>query len=312
MDLTWYGLVRRHLLIGRGMKRLWRSHDAYPGPRSGDVGAIALGRHALAFNFSEGRKSRLFLAPYGGRELVIAAGEIPLEFTGSGALVTWRERGGALFLRSENGRLIRRLAVRAIEPQVERESRMVLFRSAGHLFAFDGVRVRSLGALDKLGVTGVPVVEPLGRLIAVHDRRRLVVVDYEGRVFASTPVPRKRGFADGVSSPVIANADGTSVAYTATHYGSGSHETVYLLRAGERKARPLFSESLDGLDVAGGCGRGAWVAWQGQWLLYANAEQRAAVIDSSGQAQAVELGDVIAKLPGIRTDGEGAFDVAWA
>jgi len=221
MDLTWYGLVRRHLLIGRGMKRLWRSHDAYPGPRSGDVGAIALGRHALAFNFSEGRKSRLFLAPYGGRELVIAAGEIPLEFTGSGALVTWRERGGALFLRSENGRLIRRLAVRAIEPQVERESRMVLFRSAGHLFAFDGVRVRSLGALDKLGVTGVPVVEPLGRLIAVHDRRRLVVVDYEGRVFASTPVPRKRGFADGVSSPVIANADGTSVAYTATHYAPG-------------------------------------------------------------------------------------------
>lgn len=311
MDLTWYGRSHGHLLIGRGMERLWRSHGTYPGIRSGDVGAVALGRRALAFNFYEGRKSRLFLARYGGRERATAAGEIPLEFTGSGALVTWRERGGALFLRSESGRFLRRLARRAIEPQVDRESRTVIYRFEGRLFAFDGVRARSLGSLHKLGVTGVPVVEPLGRLIAVHDRRRLVVLDYQGRVFASTPVPRKSGFADGVSSSVVANAEGSAVAYTATHYGSGSHETVYVLRAGERIARPLFSEGLDGLD-AGGCGGTAWLAWQRGWLLYANAQQRASVVDSSGQAPAVELGDVVAQLPGIRTDGEGVFDVAWS
>lgn len=307
MDFTWYGVVHGHLLIGRGMKRLWRSHDTYPGGRRVDIEGIALGRRGLAFTLFRGRGSFLFIARYGGREHRVAGGEWPLAFTRSG-LVTWRERGKTLLLR--RGRTVRFLA-HAIEPQVDRESHMVVFRSRGELFAFDGVRIRDLASLRKLGVTGMPVVEPLGRMVSIHDRARLVVVDYAGRLFASTPVPRHRGFADGVSSPVVANADATAVAYTGTHFGSGSHETVYLLRAGEGKARPLFSESLDGLDV-GGCGQGAWIAWRGPWLLYATAYQRAAVVDSTGQAPAIELGDVIAKLPGIRTDGEGSFNVDWA
>ena len=44
MDLSWYGIAHRHLLIGRGMKRLWRSHDAYPGGKRVDVNGIALSR----------------------------------------------------------------------------------------------------------------------------------------------------------------------------------------------------------------------------------------------------------------------------
>jgi hypothetical protein len=307
MDLTWYGIERGHIVIGRGTKRLWRSHDTYPGGRRVDVQGIALGRRELAFTLCRGRQYLLFVARFGGREHLVATGEWPLAFAG-GRLVTWRERGKDLLLRTD--RTVRFLA-HAIEPQVDRKSRMVVFRSKRWLFAFDAVRVRALASLPKLGVTGVPAVEPLGKLVAVHDRRRLVVLDYDGHVLASTAVPRHRGFADAVSSSLVANEDGTAVAYTATHYGSGSHENVYVLRAGEKKARALFSESLDGLD-AGGCGRGAWVAWQGPWLLYANTQQRAAVVDSSAKIPAIELGDVIAKLPGIRTDGEGSFDVEWA
>jgi hypothetical protein len=303
MDLTWYGVARGHLLIGRGMKRLWRSHDTYPGGRRLDVDGIALGRDRLAFSLTRGRGSLLFVARYGGREHRVASGEWPLAFTRAG-LVTWRERGKTLLVRT--GITVRLLA-NAIEPQVDHESRMVVFRSKGELFAFDGARVRDLISLRKLGVTGPPIVEPLGRSVAVHDRRRLVVVGYDGRLVASTAVPR-RGV--GVASPVAPDSSGSAIAFTSTRSTSDKGDTVYLLRAGEKKARPIFTESL-APNGAGGCGASDSLAWHGKWLLYGDPEQRAAIVDSSGYAPPVELGNVIAQLPGIGFDGEGSFDVAW-
>jgi len=187
---------------------------------------------------------------------------------------------------------------------------MVLFRSKGRLFVFDGVWVRDLVSLRALGLTGALTIDPLGRLLAVHDQRRLVVLDYDGRVVASTALPRKPARADGVSSSIVANPAGTAVAFTATSgntaYGSAGRETVYVLGAGERRARPVFSEKL----VFKVCERMADIAWRGRWLLYDDTEQRAAVVDSSGQAAPVELGRLIARLPGLRPDGR--FDVAWS
>jgi hypothetical protein len=152
------------------------------------------------------------------------------------------------------------------------------------------------------------VVEPLGRLVAVHDRKRLIVVGYDGRLVASTPLPRSRHRVDGVTSAVVADADGAAVAFTVTS-GNLLRETVYLLAAGSHRARVLHSEKFVG---GGGCSAGAWLAWRGRWLLYANAGQQAAVVDSSRHAPATELSDVIAKLPGLRTNGEGgAFNVGW-
>jgi len=302
MDFSWYGIAHGHLLIGRGMKQLWRSHDTYPGGRRVDVEDLALGPHGLAFSLYRGRQSLLFTARYGGREHRVANGELPLAFTHAG-LVTWREHGKSLLLHT--GQTVRFLA-HAIEPQVDRESRMVVFRSKGELFVFDGARVRELASLRKLGVIGVPVVEPLGRLVAAHDRRRLIVVDYDGRLVASTLLPRSRHRVDGVTSPVAADADGTAVAFTVTS-GNLLRETVYLLARGTRRAQPLLSEKFVG---GGGCGAGAWLSWRGRSLLYANAAQQAAVIDSSHQAPALELSDVIARLPGL--NGEGTFNVDWA
>jgi hypothetical protein len=83
---------------------------------------------------------------------------------------------------------------------------------------------------------------------------------------------------------------------------------VYLLAAGDRRARPLFSEQLT-FNV---CERMAWLDWRGRWLLYADTEQRAALVDSAGVAAPVELGEVIGRLPGFRPDGDGMFDVAWS
>jgi len=306
-DLAWYGVAHGHVLIGRGMKQLWRSHETYPRGRYLDVGSVVLGRGALAFSYYQGRQSRVLIARYGGREHLVARGEVPLMLT-SGRLVTWSERGGALLLRGVTGRLVRKLAAKAGDPQIDRANRIVFFRSAGQLFAFDGVWVRQLASFRKLRLTGVPAVEPLGQLVAVHDRHRLVVVDYDGRPFASAALPRSRHLADGVSSPVAANADGTAVAFSVTS-GNRLRETVYLLAKGNRRAEPLFAQKFAG---GNGCGGGVWLAWQGRWLLYANGGQQATVLDSSGRAAPLQLTDVIAKLPGIRTDGEGVFNVDWA
>jgi hypothetical protein len=156
-------------------------------------------------------------------------------------------------------------------------------------------------------MTGVPTVEPRGRLVAVHDRRRLVVIGYEGRTFASVSLPKTRHRADGVSSPVAVNGAGTAVAFSVTS-GNRLRDTVYVLAKGKSRAEPLFVEKLVG---GNGCGGSDWLAWRGQWILYANGGRQAAVIDSSSQAPAIDLSEVIAQLPGTRTDGEGMFNVAW-
>jgi hypothetical protein len=319
-DLTWYGRASDgRLVIGRGMEELWRSRGTFPGPRKGDVDAVALGGSELAFTFSlyRRRTSALYIARYGQPERLIARDETPLTFISSDELVTShitrRGRWGALALRTGDGSLSRRLAARAVEPQVDRANNVVLFRSRHRLFVFDGARVRRLASLRRLGLDRLPTVEPLGGLVAAHDRRRLVVLDYYGRVVASTDLPAHPKHADGISSPIVANPAGTAVAFTATSgntaYGSAGRETVYLLDVGEQRARPLFSEQLD-FKV---CERIASLSWQGRWLLYAATEARAAVVDSSGEAAPIELGEVIAQLPGISHDAEEAvFDVAWA
>jgi hypothetical protein len=305
MDYTWFGLEHQHIVIGRAMERLWRSRGVY----GGNVGRLALGRRDLAFSYYRGRRPVLYVARYGGPEHEAARGEWPVAFT-NGTLVTQSSRGKVI-QRGLDGRRIRELARRASDVQVDPKSRIVLFRATGRLFSYDGISVRELGSLRKLGLTAkFPVVEPLGRLVALRDQRHLVVLDHDGHVVARTPLPRWKTRVDGISSAVVANAAATAVAFTATSgntaYGSRGSETVYVLRAGEARARPVLSERLD-FKV---CERMADLSWHGRYLLYSNTELRAAVVDVSGHAAPVELSPAIARLPGLKRDGR--FDVAWA
>lgn len=306
IDLRWYGYSHGHLLIGKQMRRLWRSAGLYHDRHASAVGNVAVGASGVAFSFFRGRHSRLYLARYGRAERPVARDETPLALTGSGNLVTWRDRSGALLLRSRSGLLARQLSPHAVEPQADAAGR-VIWRARGTIFVFDGSRARALASLARLGIAGVPVIEPLGRLIAVHDRRRLVLVDYAGRVVASTVLPRDRYARDGVSSSVSANRSWKAVAYTVTSRNL-ARETVYVLEAGERHARPLFTERID----FAGCERAAWLAWSDGWLLYGNSQQEAAVIDSSAEGAAIELGGVIARLPGSRPDRNEVFQIGWA
>ena len=308
-DLTWYGFDRGHLLIGRGHRQLWRSRRRYAGTNPMNVGAVALGAHELAFSYIRRLRSYLYLAGYRSAERLVARGETPLMFLPSG--VTWRDRSRALLLRAPGGRRKRLLVPYASNPAVDDRSGVLVFRAGERLGAIVRGRVRHLGDLRALGVKGWPVIEPLGGVVSVHDRNRLVVLDYDGRLVASTPLPLRRQRADGVSSSVAANPDRTAFAFTATDgntaYASRGHETVYALTAGERQARQIFDEQLDFAD----CERMAELAWHGEWLLYSATEGRAAIVDSTSRAQPIELSGVIARLPGMQSGGDGYFDVAW-
>jgi hypothetical protein len=306
-DLTWYGVDKGHIVIGRGLERLWTSRRSYPRARFA-VGVVVLGRRKLAFSYLRRGVAELYLARYGRGERTLARGEAPMTFVASGQLVTLRH--GWLLLRAGNGRVVRTLARHAVDAQVGGAAGSVYFRAGSRLFMFDGVCVRQLTSLRRLGFSSAPMVEPLGPLVVVRDERRLVVLNTDGRMVASTPLPVRPRRADGVSSPVVANESGTAVAFTATNgntaYGSPGHETVYVLASGSRQARPVFTEALQFQE----CERMASLAWRGQWLLYSATEQRAAVIATSGNELSVDLDAVIAQLPGAGTE-EAAFDVSW-
>jgi hypothetical protein len=294
MDYTWYRLSRHHLLIGRGLKQLWRSRNRYR--TMGWIGRIVLGGRELSFSYG----GRLYVAPYGGAERVLARGEDPVAFF-SGRLLTWRIHGFGLVLRGPGTVVV----PHAVDPQWDWASGVVVFRTGHRLRAFDGVRTWQLANRYALGVRGMPVVELLGGLVSIHDARRIAVLNYEGRLIASAPLPRRRARADAVSSSVVSNRAGTAVAFTATHHARGV-ETVYVLPAGASRAIARFDRRTD----FAGCGSSASVAWHGRWLLYSNSEPTAAVVDSSGRNHAIGLGGVISRLPGVSRDGP--FTIAWA
>ena len=310
-DLTWYGFRHGHLLIGRGHRQLWRSHRRYPATKPVNIGAVVLGARELAFTYYAGRRSLLYLARYGAGERPVVRGETPLRFFGKDDLVTWRDPSRVLVLRTASGRLERVLVPHASDVALESRTGGLVFRTGDRLGVIDAGGVQDLASLRGLGIKGWPVIEALGKLVAVHDRTRLVVLARDGGVAASSALPVSRQPADGVSSSVAANATGTLFAFTATAgntaQGSSGSEAIYLLAAGETQARSVFSARLD-FAV---CGRTADLSWRGRWLLYSATEGTAAVVDGSLEASPIDLSGTIARLPGAWSDGGGYFDVAW-
>jgi hypothetical protein len=309
--LIWYGFTARrhvHLLVGRGQRQLWRSRGIYEMTDSADVGALVLGRRGVAFSNDEGVMPRLYVARYGHREYPIAGGEVPLTFLRSGELLTRRRRGNAVLLRSGRGRFERVVARSTSYPVVDERRGLAVFRVGTRLLTFDG-SLRAVADLRKFGVPQPHQGETqlLGDLIAVRNQRRLVVLRADGSVFASNRLPPRRERSDGVSSEVVANDAGTAVAFTVTGHRTAkslSHETVYVLAAGARRAQPVYSTRTQ----FGGCGRWVDLAWHGRWLLYSAVGRVAAVIDTE-RGRTIPLTRTLAHLPG--TTRNGWSGTAW-
>lgn len=195
---VWDKLAGGHLVVGRWQRGLWRSSGRFP--IAYEVGAIVLGPHALAFSYGS-RTPRLYFAALSGRERQVASGEYPLGWT-RGGVYTRAGRGGELLVRSATGTLRAALARHVYTYAFNDASGSLYFLAHGRLVRADGAVAHPIASLARLGLTvGRSLqLQPLGRLVALRDRRRLVVLREDGSMFASTPLPRGRTRVDDISS----------------------------------------------------------------------------------------------------------------
>ena len=244
----------------------------------------------------------------------MASGEYPLGWS-RGGLYTRAGRGGELLLRGDTGALRATLARQVYTYAYDHSSGSLYFIAHGSLVRADGLTQHRIASLAQLGLAPGRTLQlqPLGRLVALEDTHRLVVVRADGVLFASTRLPRGRTRHDDISTELSAASTAQAVAFTATRgntaYGSHGNETVYLLTPGAHAARPIHSERVSFAI----CERGADVAWHGRWLLYSNSEGNTALIDTTRPQHAIELTRIVHHLPGISGDeGNLDFTASWS
>lgn len=291
---TWYRIEHRHLVVGRGRKLLWRSHEQIA---ANQLGLVAAGPNAVAFQHDH----RLYIAPLGGVERPIAARELPLGWT-TGGLYTYSYRRRELLLRSDTGTVLKTISDRPVEYQFDLATRSLYFLSHGVLIGAHGARVRKLASLHSLGMATNTSLQPLGRLIELMDDHRLALVRPDGSLFASTPI----GQLDRISSFIATAPDASAVAFTALT-GPTRHpnaENVYLLPAGAHAARVAHHQS----GSFGGCAQWANVTWHGTWLLYSEDDGKLSAIDTAGTHRTIQL-DGLARHLLKRRD---QFDARWS
>jgi hypothetical protein len=300
---VWFSVRRGHLVVGRWKKRLWRSHGKFPQSERNarqQVGVVTIGSRSVAFSYD----GKLFFAPLGGAERMVARGEFPLGFT-SGGLYTYRYPGRELVLRSDTGAL-RKVIARPLGSDYAVAGGRLYFISRGEVLSASGNRTHRLGALHSLGVSN-PSLESVGHLLELQDNNRLVFLRTDGSVFASTSLPRSAGAVENISGGPVITPRATAVAFAAapgrTADGFGV-ENVYVLRAGAHQAVSVHGASVN----LGRCERGANLQWHGDWLLYSNTEHDLVAIDTAGAHHAIELSHIVRMLPGAR----GGFSAFWS
>lgn len=287
---------------------LWRSTRRVA--HSSSVDTIVVGRNEIAFSTSW-RRSRLYLAPLGGREHFVAGGQFPLGWTNGGLYVGRRD--GAVLFRS--GNRVRRIAQAKVRlAAYDPSSQSLDFVSGCRLFRARGIRTQLVASLSRFGLPSERnlQLQLLGHLIALQNQRRLVVLRPDGSLFASTLLPRSHHAL--VSASPTAAPGGTEVAFAVmrpdrpieTQVMERGVETVYLLRPGARAADPVHKKRM-WFNV---CGHGASLSWRRTWLLYSTGEGPAAAI-ATRSGRTIELTALIRRLPGFKGDDSGPFSVTW-
>jgi hypothetical protein len=303
---TWFEIRSRHLVVGRGRRTLWRSHEEIAANR---IGVIAAGPHAVAFQHDH----MLYLAPYSGAERPLAPREMPLGWT-AGGLYTYSYAHHGLLLRAETGAILRTIGPqRPREYEFDPRTGSLYFIAHGVLMGAHGARTWRLGSLRDFGMSANTWMVPLGGLVELQGERRLVLVTPDGSLFASTPLPRDQGQPDGPSSQLRIAPRAGAVAFTVAFGRADNPDTtrrargteiVYVLRAGADAATPVHVARV----AFAVCERGASLQWHGSWLLYANTEGTLAAIDTAGAHRVIELGGLVRGLLGT---GRGV-DASWS
>lgn len=307
-DLTWYRVVRGHLLIGVRHHFLWRS--AQPLVTRYNLGAIVRGSGELAFSlfFENGAASKLFVARYGGTEHLVGRGETPIGWTRKGDLIAVRyqqlpslHRPESLVLLTPSGRLLRRIAV-DVWDWAWAENRSVLYLLAhGRVERFDGSSLVPLASLNRLRIGAGTRLTPLGRLLAVSDTRRIALLDAPtGALVATARFPRQK--AKQSYGAIAANANGTAVAFTWDNLADASSDpsvkgvfdTVYLLRARAEKATVLQRVAI----TYPTCGDMSSLVWRGPSLVYTETGGHALIFQPLTNSPPIRLTSLISRLSG--------------
>ncbi len=307
---VWYSIRRGHLVVGRRGRQLWRSHGDFPQPNRTaweHVRGVTVGSHTAAFSYD----GKLYLAPLGGAERMVARGEFPLGWTAGGLLV-YRPLGHELILRSASGALVKTMwrQRKAFGYSYDLTTGTVYWLAHGVVMAARGTRAWRLASLGRLGLSAEPSslsLQPLGRLLELQGNSRLIFLRTDGTVFGSTPLPRSGGAVESISGgPLMAPQLG-AVAFAAVPEqapGGFGTEGVYVLRVGGRNAIRVHGARVN-LTT---CERGADLQWHRNWLLYRNTERDLVTIDTTGAHRSIDLSRIVKRLPGTG----GGFSAYWS
>ena len=268
----------RYLVVREG-KVVWRSRGLY----RNEAGNWAFGLHAFAFD-SWGRRG-VFLTDLRGPERLVLRGRqtYPLGFGREGELLVANRR--TIFVLSQDGTVLRRLRYRRASSYALDEPTKILYlvTPGGVLTAVQGSTARRIGATRERGWISL-----LGRrLLTFTTPRRLAIVRRgDGSPVASASW---RGARRELDAAVAVSDDGRLFAFRVAK--SPGTATLYVLRAGEHRARPVYQHDVQ----QAGCGFDVVLAAHSSSFLYQSGRARAAVITADGVV--ATLTSVLLSLP---------------
>jgi hypothetical protein len=175
------------------------------------------------------------------------------------------------------------------------------------LLRADGLVRRRLADLSALGFRSRGLwIEPLPTgLIGVFGSDRVAVLLDDGRVFGSAVFAKDSWPA--ASGGLVPDRDGRRVAFAVADDGMSS---VYILEPHGSGPRLVYSNRLQFAP----CARWVDLAWDGDWLLLQTTGGNVVVLDTSMQADPIDLTDFAHTLPGIEDPDEGeiSLQASWA
>jgi hypothetical protein len=241
----------RYLVLRDG-KVIWRSRGLY----RNEAGNWAFGEHSFAFD-SWGRRA-LFVTDLRGPERLVLRGRntYPIGFSRTGQLLVWGPR--TITILALDGTVLRTIRYRQSSSYTVDEATKTLYfvTPDGVLSAADGSRVRRIGSTRERREISL-----LGRRLITFSTQRHVAIlrRSDASLVASAGW---RGAKRELDSEVAVSDDGRLFAFRVAR--SPRRVSVYLLRAGEHRARPVYSHHYR----LSGCGSHAGLAGNGAYFLY--------------------------------------------
>lgn len=278
------------IILRRAGRVVWRSSDLY----YRDGGSLAFGPGSFAF--ASWRRG-IFLTDLKGPERLIAPGVglHPLAFLRNGSLLVVKGGWGpSVSVVSPDGSVLRRHRYRPRHGYVfdERTESLFLVTTRRMLVRAQGATaqiVRPLRGLDGW-------LSSSGPYLTFQAARTFAVVRRDGRLVSRWSWPRSRGAS--VDYGFVGTDDGRTFAFRTRTRGGRGTVVVYVLRAGEERATPVFRHRGQQL----GCGVGVSFSWHDRSLLYSASDGPTTLVDLR-DGSTLDLTPLAAKLP-RRAPGE--------